>query len=142
MAKFKKLSPWIMLAVGVGFLVFFASRLSTSTYHNHLVRYGMPICSMDRHKFKDEHCSACGERIEDSGVFYSSAIAMDNPYGDSYQVKFSDYYNSFSEFKEDYDNCLRNSIFVGVWLFFDVGFSIHLIRCARRDNKLKSAGGK
>ena len=129
---------WVPVVVGIGLMVLFAVRLFNSTYFSHhLARYGVPICYMDRHQFKDEYCSVCGTSIMEGGVFYSSKVAMDNPYGEDYKLSFSDYYSSYDEFKADYSTCLHNSIWVALWLLFDIGYSTHLIRERKQEKRGK-----
>lgn len=124
--------------VGLIILLFVGSHLSNSVYHSELTKYGEPICSIDRHVFDTATCEACGQDVMKSGVFFSSDVAMSNPYSDDYQVYFSDYYDSYEEFKLDYNNCLVNSVFaLGVFVT-EIGLYVFLFM----NNRSKRSGLK
>lgn len=95
--------------VGLCIMIFIGIQLSTSVYHNNLTRYGIPICSIDRHGFEGGVCPECGAEVAKNGVFFSASVAEERPYGNDYQLKFTDFYPSWVEFEADYSLCLSYS---------------------------------
>lgn len=131
--------------VGLLILIFLASQLSSSVYYSQLVKYGNPICRVDRHVFESETCEACGGDVVQKGVFFSSAVAMENPYSEEYQVKFADYYDSFNAFEADFNNCLMLSVFALGVILTEVVFYIFMFLRVRHSSsepkKLSAKGG-
>lgn len=118
----------------LGLLMIFciSTQLSTSVYHNELTKYGFPICGVDRHQFTEDTCEACGADVLDSGVFFSRDVAMANRYSDDFQVRFSDYYESYEAFIEDYNRCLYCSVQVAVIVVVEILVYIFMFFYSRR----------
>lgn len=113
------------LVLGLSCMGIIGSKLAKSTYFENLIMYGQPICSMDRHRFESDTCGTCEATIQSSGVFFSKEVAMMSPYGDDYQLKFSDYYESYDQFRVDYDMCMVDAVgFIGVLIMLIAGYIV------------------
>lgn len=113
------------LVFGLCCIFIIGNKLAKSTYFENLVMYGQPICSMDRHRFESEKCETCEADIMSRGVFFSKEVAMMSPYGDDYQLRFSDYYESYEQFQADYEACMVNAVgMFGVIVMLIVGYIV------------------
>lgn len=125
--------------IGLFIVIFIGSQLSSSVYHSKLTQYGLPICSIDRHKFENATCEACGRDIMSAGVFFSANVAMTKPFGVDYELSFADYYDSYEVFKSDYDMCLSYSNAVMAIVVLEVCVYVFLFMYSRW-NKTKVEG--
>lgn len=121
--------------IGLFIVIFSWIQLSTSTYHMKLVRYGAPICSIDKHQFESDTCEECGSGVVDTGVFFS--IDGTSAYSDDYQLKFTDFYDSYDAFRSDYDMCMSYSSAVFAILVLEVIFYVVLLI---RSSRMKTGG--
>lgn len=127
--------------VGLIIIIFFASVLSGSVYHSELTKYGTPICSLDRHRFEGETCEACDNPISKTGVFFSTNVALENPYGDDYSLPFRDFYESYENFAADYNMCLTYSGVVLVTVVCEVCFYAFMFMKSRKGKTAPRLGG-
>lgn len=129
--------------IGLCIVIFIGSLLSTSTYHKKLTPYGLPICSIDRHRFETDTCEACGEPVVKTGVFFSAAVAQLDPYGTDYQLSFTDFYQSYEEFQQDYNLCLSYSNAVLAVIVLEVvTYGLLLFRSYRAGREPMRLGGR
>lgn len=123
--------------IGLCILLVLNIVLSGSKYYSELTRYGYPICSIDRHRFESDTCEACGKSVENSGVFYSISVVMEDPYSEDYSLRFKDYYESWDAFKSDYTFCFALTLVVLAVLIIEVGLYLFLFMWSRKLRRQK-----
>ena len=121
--------------IGICIIFVVSMFLSTSKYYTTLIRYGYPICSIDRHQFEGDECPACGRSITNSGVFYSVDIVIENPFSEDYSLSFTDFYGSFGEFQKDYSYVFNLTLIVLSIIALEVCFYIYLILHMKKMNR-------
>lgn len=139
MVKFRKVAiRSIPAVVGLVILLIIGGILSGSVYYrSNLMRYGHPICNIDRHQFESEECEACGRSIKSVGVFYSMAVALENPFSEDHELRFTDFYETYEDFESDWNTCVVYGIVGVVLIILEVCWYVFLFFVAGKNKKAR-----
>lgn len=105
----RKVLPLLLpIAILIITIVFGNILLKDNRYMNEFGLYNRPSCFNDGVSFTSDTCEKCGADIMEDGVLWrNDSVQGKYNLDKSTVLRFSDCYESFEEFKQDYDNAMK-----------------------------------
>lgn len=108
----------------VGFIICLCMSISSAIYlrsnktFEELSLYTSAICKNDLHAFKSATCEECGSDITEAGIFFNRELKEDTVIEtESDTKKFSDYFESYEDYKKSSNSVSVASIIFLIGIF-------------------------
>jgi ABC-type sugar transport system permease subunit len=117
MKKGIKIACGISWAVFLTIFIVFAVLTCNNYYFENFALCGAPICAVDKHAYTTNKCPECGGDIMSNGQFVKRYVIDYENDLDTEQyttVMLKDYYDSWEDFKNDYNTVMVYAIIIAV----------------------------
>lgn len=131
------LLPIVILIITI---VFGNLLLKDNRYMNEFGLYNRPSCFNDWVAFTSDTCEKCGANIMKDGVLWrNDSVQGKYNLDKSTVLRFSDCYDSYEEFKHDYDNAMKVvyavfAVIIAVILSYVILITLHLVKKKAKKN--------